>query len=65
MCCVCACVLGERVLHLRTAATRVPEHAEDEAPVAGLTPLRPAPLCAAPGCPQCLKIESEEGEMQQ
>lgn len=54
----CVRVVGERVLYLRTEATRVPQHAEDEARAVGLTPLQTAPLCAAPGCPRYLKTES-------
>lgn len=57
---LCVCVLGECVLYLQTEATRVPEHAEDVAQAVGLTPLQPAPLCAAPGCPRYLKTESKQ-----
>lgn len=56
----CVCVGGKRVLYLRTGATRVPQHAEDEARAGGWTPPQTAPLCAAPGCPRYLKTESEQ-----
>lgn len=57
---LCVCVVGERALYLRTEATRVPQHAEDEAQAVGLTPPQTAPLCAAPGCPRYLKTESKQ-----
>lgn len=53
-------VFGERVIYLQTEGTRVPEHAGDEAQAEGWSPLQTAPLCAAPGCPQYLKTESEQ-----
>lgn len=53
-------VFGERAIDLQTEGTRVPERAGDEAQAAGWSPLQTAPLCAAPGCPQYLKTESEQ-----
>lgn len=53
-------VFGERVIYLQTEGTRVLEHAGDEAQAEGWSPLQTAPLCAAPGCPQYLKTESEQ-----
>lgn len=54
------CVFGERIIHLQTEGTRVPEHAEDEAQAVGWSPQQTVPLCAAPGCPQYLKTESKQ-----
>lgn len=48
------------VMHLQTGGTRVPENDGAGAQAANSTPLQTKPLCAAPGCPQCLKTGSEE-----
>ena len=51
--CVSVCVM-----HLQTAGTRAPVHAEGEVQAADWPPLQTTLLCATPGCPQYLKTES-------
>lgn len=49
--------------HLQTEGTHVPGRAGAGVLAADWPPRQTAPLCATPGCPQCLKTESINREV--